>query len=41
LFLALGFAEQAGGRLAIESEPGCGTTVTLVLPSAADAPLPD
>ena len=40
LFLALGFAEQAGGRLAIESEPGRGTTVTLVLPSAADAPRP-
>jgi PAS domain S-box-containing protein len=38
LFLALGFAEQAGGRLAIESEPGCGTKVTLVLPSAADVP---
>jgi signal transduction histidine kinase len=38
LFLALGFAEQAGGRLSIESEPGCGTTVKLVLPSAADKP---
>jgi signal transduction histidine kinase len=37
LFLALGFAEQAGGKLSIESKPGCGTTVTLVLPSAADA----
>ena len=37
LFLALGFAEQAGGRLSIESEPGRGTRVTLVLPSAADA----
>jgi PAS domain S-box-containing protein len=41
LFLALGFAEQAGGRLSIESAPGYGTTVTLVLPSAADAPQPD
>ena len=40
LFLALGFAEQAGGRLAIESEPGGGTTVKLVLPSAADMPRP-
>ena len=39
-FLALGFAEQAGGRLAIESEPGRGTRVTLILPSAADAPQP-
>ena len=38
LFLALGFAEQAGGRLSIESEPEHSTTVTLVLPSAADAP---
>jgi signal transduction histidine kinase len=40
LFLALGFAEQAGGRLSIESEPGRGTTVKLVLPSAADVPRP-
>jgi signal transduction histidine kinase len=40
LFLALGFAEQAGGRLSIESELGHGTTVKLVLPSAADVPRP-
>ena len=38
LFLALGFAEQAGGRLSLESEPGRGTTVKLILPSAADMP---
>jgi signal transduction histidine kinase len=40
LFLALGFAEQGGGRLAIESKPGCGTTMKLILPSAADVPRP-
>jgi CheY-like chemotaxis protein len=33
--MAKGFAEQSGGHLAIESEPGRGTTVTLWLPQAA------
>jgi CheY-like chemotaxis protein len=32
--MAKGFAEQSGGALAIESEPGRGTTVTLWLPVA-------
>jgi signal transduction histidine kinase len=40
LFLTLGFAEQVGGRLSIESKLGRGTTVTLVFPSAADVPRP-
>ncbi|CAH2603726.1 Histidine kinase [Rhodovastum atsumiense] len=34
LSMAKGFAEQSGGGLAIESAPGCGTTVTLWLPVA-------
>ncbi|WP_456313406.1 PAS domain-containing protein [Rhodovastum atsumiense] len=34
LSMAKGFAEQSGGGLAIDSEPGCGTTVTLWLPVA-------
>lgn len=37
LFLALGFAEQAGGALSIDTAPGCGTTVTLVIPCGVDA----
>jgi len=32
LFLALGFVEQAGGRLSIDTQPGCGATVRLVIP---------
>jgi two-component system NtrC family sensor kinase len=35
---ARGFAEQAGGALSIESEPGRGTTVTLWLPEAGVQP---
>jgi signal transduction histidine kinase/ActR/RegA family two-component response regulator len=34
LSMAKGFAEQSGGALAITSEPGRGTTVTLWLPQA-------
>jgi len=34
LAMAQGFAEQSGGALAIESEPGAGTTVRLWLPEA-------
>ena len=46
LAMARGFAEQSGGRFAIESRPGAGTTVTLWLPVAAGAadpgaPAPD
>ena len=33
LFLARTFADQAGGALALQSQPGAGTTVTLDLPS--------
>ncbi len=45
LAMAKGFAEQSGGGLAIESQPGQGTTVTLWLPrslapvTAAQAPV--
>jgi signal transduction histidine kinase len=38
LFLALGFVEQAGGRLSIDTAPGNGTTVRLVIPSGAETP---
>jgi signal transduction histidine kinase len=34
LSMAVGFAAQSGGALAIESQPGRGTTVSLWLPSA-------
>jgi signal transduction histidine kinase len=34
---ALSFAEQAGGTVVIESEPGHGTTVTVLLPRYADS----
>lgn len=37
LAMARGFAEQSGGRLAIESAPGQGTTVKLWLPQAEAA----
>lgn len=35
-----GFVEQSGGRLAIESESGKGTSITLHLPAAAVAAMP-
>jgi signal transduction histidine kinase/CheY-like chemotaxis protein len=35
LSMAKGFAEQSGGALSVESEPGRGTTVTLWIPQAA------
>ena len=35
--MAKGFAEQSGGGMAIESEPGLGTTVTLWLPRSSEA----
>jgi CheY-like chemotaxis protein len=35
---AHGFAEEAGGALRIESEPGRGTEVTFFLPAAVDGP---
>jgi signal transduction histidine kinase/ActR/RegA family two-component response regulator len=37
LAMARGFAEQSGGGMAIESEPGRGTTVTLWLPRGGSA----
>lgn len=37
LAMAKGFAEQSGGALGIESEPGRGTVVTLWLPRATEA----
>jgi CheY-like chemotaxis protein len=36
LSMIYGFAKQSGGHLAIESEPGRGTTVRLYLPRALD-----
>ncbi len=36
--MAFGFAEQSGGRLHLESEPGRGTTLRLCLPRAAAEP---
>lgn len=35
-----GFVKQSGGYVRIESEVGCGTTMTLYLPRAAAAPAP-
>ncbi|MDQ1153679.1 histidine kinase famiy protein [Brevundimonas sp. SORGH_AS_0993] len=37
LAMAHGFAQQSGGRMEIESEPGKGTTVRLIFPVAAPA----
>jgi signal transduction histidine kinase/ActR/RegA family two-component response regulator/HAMP domain-containing protein len=39
--MAYGFAEQSGGGLSIDSRPGEGTTVSLWLPVAGDAPRAD
>ena len=36
---AYGFARQSGGSLQLQSEPGHGTTATLFLPRAAEAPV--
>jgi PAS domain S-box-containing protein len=40
LAMARGFAEQSGGGLGIESEPGRGTTISLWFPIAADGMVP-
>ncbi|WP_165838806.1 hybrid sensor histidine kinase/response regulator [Roseicella frigidaeris] len=37
---AYGFAKQSGGTLAIDTEPGRGTTVTFYLPACAEAAAP-
>ncbi|MCW3477177.1 ATP-binding protein [Rhodovastum sp. RN2-1] len=37
LSMARGFAERAGGTLTLVSQPGIGTTVTLLLPVSAEA----
>ncbi|MDE2580835.1 MAG: PAS domain S-box protein [Rhodospirillales bacterium] len=39
LSVAEGFARQSGGSLEIESEPGIGSTIRLILPRSADPPL--
>jgi signal transduction histidine kinase len=36
LSTAFGFVRQSGGHLGIESEPGSGTTITILLPRAAE-----
>jgi two-component system, sensor histidine kinase RegB len=40
LFLARSLVEKVGGRLAIASQPGRGTTVSVVLPCAPAAASP-
>ena len=37
--VARGFAEESGGRLLIESQPGQGTVVRMWLPAASDTPV--
>src|SRR5262249_23670601 len=41
LSMVFGFVRQSGGDLRIASEPGSGTTVTLLLPRAAGVALPE
>jgi signal transduction histidine kinase len=36
LSTAFGFVRQSGGHLGIESKPGSGTTITILLPRAAE-----
>jgi signal transduction histidine kinase len=36
LSTAFGFVRQSGGHLGIESEPECGTTITILLPRTAE-----
>jgi CheY-like chemotaxis protein len=36
-----GFVQQSGGRIEIESEVGCGTRITLMLPRSSKEPGPD
>lgn len=38
LSMVYGFVEQSGGRVAIDSKVGVGTTITLYLPKATQAP---
>ncbi len=37
LSMVYGFAKQSGGSVTLESEPGCGSRATLLLPRAAEA----
>ncbi len=37
----LGFVQQSGGGVQIETEPGCGTTVTIFIPRASSLPVDD
>ncbi|MCC5968532.1 MAG: PAS domain-containing protein [Pararhodobacter sp.] len=39
--MVYGFVNQSGGEIRIDSEPGAGTTVTLLLPAHASPPLAD
>jgi PAS domain S-box-containing protein len=39
LSMVAGFVQQSGGRFSIESEPGRGTSITILLPSTIDAPV--
>jgi PAS domain S-box-containing protein len=36
--MAQGFARQSGGQVTVQSRPGCGTSVSLVLPRSTSAP---
>ncbi|MFW6028287.1 MAG: PAS domain-containing protein, partial [bacterium] len=37
--MAQGFASQSGGQITVESQPGCGTRVSLILPRSKSVPL--